>query len=138
MSRKGELHSIISPDAIRILAGVFGAGRSLRVPRSTAHAERFEILIGLADTSALVQAFGGTTIYLPGLPPPDGRRRGPTLAELEKIDASRPRPSARVIAGRFGCSVRIIHSKRATIRKRKDPHEREAQRAPRGGGKQPS
>jgi hypothetical protein len=138
MRGKGELHRILSEEAIRILAGVYGAGRSLRVPRSTANAGSLEILIGLPETAQLVHAFGGTVVYLPGLPPPDGRRRGPTLEELEKIDASPLKPSAREIAGRFGCSVRIIYTKRATIRERRKSHEREATDDPRRCNKQPA
>lgn len=113
----GELHRVLSAEAVRILAGYFGAGRKLHVPGSTANAKHLEILIGLPETVALVDAFGGGTVYLPGLPPPDGRRRSPTLRQLQALDAQKPILSARAIASRFGCSVRSIHHKRERIRK---------------------
>lgn len=119
--RKGELHEVLSPEAVAILAGYFGAGRSIFVPAQNAFAERFEILIGAVETAALVQAFGGTSVYLPGLAPNDGTPRAPSPAQVAKLDRQRPRPTARAIAKQFGCSVRLVYKRRAMNARRKRP-----------------
>lgn len=113
---KGALHQALQPDSVRILAGAFGAGRSIWVPDSTASpaAKRLECLIGLSETAALVNAFGGGPVYLPGLPPQDGKPRGPSLREVKRLSRSL---SANEIAGRFGCSVRTIYNRRAALKR---------------------
>lgn len=113
----GELHEVISPEAIQILASYFGPGRQLRIPETTANAKSFEVLIGIPDTAAIVSAFGGCFIYLPGVPPRPRGRYGsdlpPSLKEVKRLSKTM---SARQIAKRFGCSVRTIYNKRARIK----------------------
>jgi hypothetical protein len=115
VTRRGAIHHALPAETIGILAQIFGAGRSIRVPTSTAHpaAKRFEVLIGIGDTAALIRAFGGCTVYLPGLPAPDGKPRPPTLRQVRRLSKTM---SARKIADRFGCSVRSIYLKRKRLR----------------------
>lgn len=110
---KGQIHRTLLPESIVILASVYGAGRSIWIPHSTAHAERFEVLLGMPETKKLVDAFGGNPVYLPGLPKGDGKPRGPTLPEVERLSETM---SAAKIAGLYGCSTRTIYNKRERIR----------------------
>jgi hypothetical protein len=109
---RGRLHRVLDPESISILAQAFGPGRTIWIPDSTAAAQRYEILIGLEQTSRLIENFGGNPVYLPGLRPPDGRARGPSLREVERLSR---KLSAAAIAQRFGCSARTIYNKRAKL-----------------------
>ena len=116
---KGELHQVLSAEAISILAQAFGAGRTIRIPRSTAHAQRFEVLIGIAETSALIDAFGGGAVYLPGLPRPTGKPI-PSLSNARVKRLSDKGMSASKIAKLYGCSARTIYNRRASIKREKE------------------
>lgn len=119
---KGALHRTIDAESIAILTAYYGAGISLRIPWTTANAAHLEILIGLEQTSRLVQEFGGTSVYLPGVPPRKSlgnKDLPPSLSEVNRLSA---KLTAAQIAKRFGCSVRSVFSKRARIKARS--HER--------------
>jgi hypothetical protein len=81
---RSDLANAIGNEEAQLLAAVYGAGQRLFVPSSTAHAEHLEVILGLTATSALVHAYGGNYVYLPGLSPPTGHARGPTLAHVEE------------------------------------------------------
>jgi hypothetical protein len=111
---------VLSAEAVAILAQVFGAGRSIRVPSSTASAQRFEIIIGLSETCALVDAFGGGAVYLPGLKPKGQPIPRLTLRRVKRLTDRGM--SAAQIAQLYGCSARTVYSRRAALKRQ----EREA------------
>lgn len=111
---KSELAECLTAEEIALLASVFGAGQRLFVPSSTANASHFEIVIGLAATSRLIDAFGGCYAYLPGLPKPTGHARKPSLATIRTLSQTMSAPA---IAERFNVSVRNIFDKQAKIRR---------------------
>jgi len=120
MRRKGELHRVLKPESIALLAAVWGPGRTIRIPSTTANAEHFEIVIGLEQTTRLVEAFGGDTVYLPGVKPRPVSRFGcdkpPSLPEVRELSNGSNRLSAAKIAAKYGCSARTIYGKRKRIR----------------------
>ena len=118
MGRGGELHRVLKPESVQALASVYGAGRTVRVPSTTANASHFEIVIGLEQTNRLVDAFGGNTVYLPGVKPRPtkyGYEKPPTLREVHEL--TRLGLSAAKIAMRFGCSNRAVYYKRRRLKR---------------------
>jgi hypothetical protein len=118
---KGELHRVLKPESVRLLGDVFGVGRTIFIPSSTANAEHFAIVIGAEQTSRLVEAFGGDSIYLPGVKPRPAVKFGydkpPSLPEVRELSNGPKRLSAAKIAALFGCSDRTIKNKRQRIRR---------------------
>jgi hypothetical protein len=116
---RSDLANAIGNEEAQLLAAVYGAGQRLFVPSSTAHAEHLEVILGLTATSALVHAYGGNYVYLPGLSPPTGHARGPTLAQVKAL-SKKPEPgmSAAQIARKFRVSVRCIYAKRRELKRR--------------------
>jgi DNA-binding NarL/FixJ family response regulator len=111
----GELHRIVQPDTVRKLAEEFGAGTAMFIPATTANADHIARLVGLAETSALVEAFGGGTVYIPALERrPRGRELPPTLSEVARL--TKRGWSARKIAEKHGCTRRTVYGKRARIK----------------------
>lgn len=87
------------------------------VPESTANADHIASVIGILETVALVENFGGGMVYLPKLSPhANGHLAAPTLDQVEQHTADGW--SAKRIAKKYGCTVRAIHWKRARIRRR--------------------
>lgn len=89
------------------------------VPETTANADHLAEVVGLAETSALVDAFGGGTVYLPSLEArPKGKAQAPTVAQVVRLTAKGL--SAAIIARRYGCTKRAVYHKRARARERKE------------------
>jgi hypothetical protein len=104
----------LTEQSIQALARRFGAGRLFSVPANTANAQHIEEVIGLEQTSRLVEEFGGNHCYLPGLDRP--RNGGVPLAKVRKT----LHLSAFQQSRRLGCSVRTIFDKRRQIREEGD------------------
>jgi hypothetical protein len=115
-TKPSALAECLDDAEVAILVATYGAGQRIYVPSSTAQANHFEILLGLAATSSLISALGGTYAYLPGLPRPTGHAREPSLALVEALSR---KMSAAQIARKYRCSVRVIYSKRTEIKRRK-------------------
>ncbi len=113
---KGEIHRVLEPESIGILAGYFGAGKAIWIPETSAapRADALAILIGLEQTSRLIDAFGGGTVYLPGLTPKSQAIPGLTPKRVAKLTASGK--SAAAIAHAHGCSVRTVLARRAALK----------------------
>ena len=111
--RRGELHNVLTPESIALLAAALGPGKNIYVPQYTADADSFAVLIGAEQTSRLVERLGGSKVYLPGLRPFDGRKREPTLAQVAEL--TRAGKSCQAIATEFGCSARSVAYKRERI-----------------------
>lgn len=108
----------LEAESIAILVAYFGPGISIRVPWTTANASHLEILIGLEQSARLVEEFGGSSVYLPGIPHRKGRGGKdlpPSLREVAKLSRTL---TARQIARRFGCSARTIYNKRARLKEK--------------------
>lgn len=112
----GVLHCVVEPSTVRLLAERFGDGRALFIPESTASADHIAEVVGIMATLALVDNFGGGTVYLPRLAPRRlTRSTAPDLDQVAKHTSDGW--SARRIAQEYGCTTRAVYSKRARIRR---------------------
>lgn len=114
MRRSGRLHECLKPQSVQALSNAFGAGRDFSVPGNTANATHIEEVIGLEQTSRLIDEFGGGTVYLPG--DGDNRPKNVSTKQVEKLGSM----SALEQSRRLGCSVRNVFHKRKQIREQGD------------------